>query len=98
MHFAGFSDRDIEKELSLSHQQIGRIIKKYFDFNTMDRKVGSGRKRITSDRVDRYIVREVQNNRKISVNQIKLNLRIEAVSNNTIVRRIKEGGEYNSYW
>ena len=58
-----------------------------------------GRKRKTSDTTDRNIVLQVKRSRFISASQVKQALPDGiTLSENTIRSRIKESGEFNSYW
>ena len=95
MHNADWSLRKISKQVGCGKSTlVSRFISRY----STSRKSGSGRKGKLTEREDRLIGREVMKNRRISVSQIKQNLNLEHLCNNTIVARIKKGEEFTSRW
>ena len=110
MKSAGHSSRHISRELKVNNKMIDRMFSLYEAGESLERKVGSGRKRKTSPHTDRLIIREVRRNRFITAQEIQKNL-ISVVDSpdnglnpsvnislTSIRRRIKESGEFNSYW
>lgn len=87
----------IRRDFNTTDGTIGRILKKHKTSGVITRKPGSGRKRITSATEDRAIILEVKRNPFVSSIEIAKNFST-SVSVSTIRRRIKEGGEFKSYW
>ena len=98
MHNADWSLRKTSKQVGCGKYTVQRVVSRFISRNSISRKSGSGRKRKTTEREDRLIGREVMKNRRISVSQIKQNLNLEHLCNNTIVARIKKGEEFTSRW
>ena len=98
MSDAGQSQRTIAKEVGCAQASVGAFLKKYDETGLTDRKPGSGRKRITSERDDRRIVQAALKNRRISTDEIKLETGLESISGKTIVRRLRECKQLNSHW
>ena len=71
---------------------------RFLDTNDVSRKEGQGRKRKTTPQQDRAIIREVKKCRFVSTTDILNSYPDLNVSPDTISRRIKETGEFNSYW
>ena len=88
----------ISKEVGCGKSTVQRIVSRFLSENIISRKSGPGRKRKTAERGDCLIVREVVKNCRISVSQIKQNLNLEHLCNNTIVARIKVSKEFTSGW
>lgn len=65
------------------------MVKKYKKTKTVVRKIGSGRKRATTEQTDRKIYREVRKNPRTSSRILKESLNLN-VSEKTIRRRLKE--------
>lgn len=93
----GKSQNDLVKLFDTSKGQVNRLLSKYNKTGNVDRQEGSGRRRKTSAREDRMIMRLVNKNRFTSVRDIKRELGLN-VSDDTIERRILESGEFKSYW
>ena len=94
----GNSCRTIGTLCNCSGSQVCRIIRKFLETGSIDRKTGSGRKRKTSEKMDRLIRRQVRVDRKVSSYQIRKDLELNFVSVHTIRRRITETFEFKSYW
>jgi transposase len=94
----GRSYRSIANELGTTKSTIERLMRRWDRFGDFKRKAGSGRPRKTSVQTDRLIIRTVQNDRFISASKIKSDLALTNISIDTIERRIRSLGEYNSYW
>jgi transposase len=89
--------RAIATRLQRSPETIRAVIRKYDEIGFCGRLPGSGRKRKTSDRDDRAIVREVKKNRRITAHEIQAKFGLP-VHEETIRNRIREVGEFKSYW
>ena len=86
-HESGYTD----------HTTIRRFLFKYCLTGSFKRKEGSGRRRKTTAREDRLIIREVRKKRKITAAEIKRNFKLD-VDERTVLRRIHSIGKFKSYW
>lgn len=84
----GLSNRKIGKTVKKSEKAIRNLIIKWKTTGTYQRKKGSGRRRKTTLRQDREIVRTVIKNRRITSSAIKNNLKLD-VTTKTIRNRLK---------
>lgn len=98
MHGQGHSNVQIGAAMGRSDKAVGRVLKKWFEEDSVERTKGSGRKRKTSAADDRAIVREVRKDRFISCADIVLQEPFTHLSISTISRRIRECGEFSSFW
>jgi len=98
MHSSGMSQRAIAKKLGVPRSTIQDWIHKLDRTGTTDRVSGSGRPRVTSSTDDQHIILEVKRNRLITTDEIQSNLPTLKCCKETIRNRIKESGEFNSYW
>jgi transposase len=98
MHQQGISERQISEALEISRSKVHRRLQSYFQRGTMTRKKGSGRPRLTDERTDRTILREVKIDPFITCCEILVKNPELHVSPDTIRRRIIESGEFKSYW
>ena len=98
LHWSGLSQRAISSKLGVPKTTVLRWIRKINQIGTPGRVFGSGRPRITSPTDDQHIILEVKRNRLISTDEIIENVPTLKCSRDTIIRRIKESGEFNSYW
>ena len=89
---------DVAKDFGISQSTVSAIYKKYIATSSVQRKPGSGRLRITSDRDDKRIISLIQKDRFITPNELKKHEFLAHVSCSTIRRRIKQSGEFESYW
>ena len=71
MHNADWSLSKISKQVECGKCTVQRVVSRFTSQNSISRKSGSGRKRKTTEREGRLIVREVMKNSRISVSQIK---------------------------
>lgn len=94
----GKSVKSIAKELGVSRNAIRHQKCKYEQFGSLDRPIGSGRKRKTTAADDRMIIREVKKNRFVTGPELKDLTGLHHVHERTIRRRISEDQEFNSYW
>ena len=65
----GMSCRQIAKKLKRNDTCISRFVKRFKATKEYSRRSGSGRKRKTTDRDDRYIVRQALKKRRISASK-----------------------------
>ena len=98
LHAEGQSFRTIANKLQITTWQVHHAIKKFREKGTFERAPGSGRRRKTSPYQDRAMVREVRNNRFITIPEIKKLSPLAHVSMSTISRRIHKSGNFRSYW
>ena len=96
-HESGYTDHEIGKKLNRWCTTIRRFLFKYYLTGSFKRKEGSGRRRKTTAREDRLIIREVRKNRKITAAEIKRNFKLD-VDERTVLRRIHSIGKFKSYW
>mmetsp|Transcript_18904 Transcript_18904/g.31620 ORF Transcript_18904/g.31620 Transcript_18904/m.31620 type:complete len:248 (+) Transcript_18904:46-789(+) len=102
----GKSCNAICKLLGINWHTVKTILERNEAGLPLGRKEGSGRPRKTSIQTDRAIVRSVKANRFTTAREIQDALKAhgeqfngqDLVSEKTIRRRIKESGEFNSYW
>ena len=80
------------------HKVVSRVIRRWSQDRTLEYKPKPGRPRKTSPQTDRLIMRSVRANRFLSATDLKENMALQYLSSATIIRRIKETGEFNSYW
>lgn len=98
LHGQGKSYREIGRIVGSTHKVVSRVVRRFLAQKTIDRKKGSGRPRKTSPQTDRMIVRTVAGNRFTAISQISESLVLGNLSESTISRRIRETGDFNSYW
>ena len=67
----GMSCRQIAKKLKRNHTCISRFVKRFTATKEYSRRPGTGRKRKTTDRDDRYIVRQALKKRRISASKFR---------------------------
>ena len=90
--------RGLVKKVKVSKAQINRIVKKHRDTGVLGRKEGTGRKRKTTPLQDRLILRQVKKDRKSTGEEIRHSLQLQHISDRTGRNRIRESGEFKSYW
>ena len=94
----GFSYSFIANEYGVHTSTISRLCKKFTENGSIARLPGSGRKRITTEKQDMMIVRQVKQDNKTPAYRIKAELDLQNVSTRTVRRRITESGEFESGW
>lgn len=94
----GESQREICSKLGIGKTAVHNLVKKWKTEQTLDRKSGQGRKRKTSSTTDRYILTRVKRDRFVTAKAIKEQGDLGGICENTIRARIKETGEFDSYW
>ena len=98
MHNDGRPTTFIMKELGKSRETINKLIARIRAGGNVERVESSGRKRKTTPRDDKLIVRQVLKSRRVSCPSIREDLGFPHVSVQTIERRIKETGRFVSTW
>ena len=94
----GLKLSEISRKLRRAYSSVHDFFRRWIEEKTFESASGRGRKRKTTERQDRFILTLVKRNRFITIPEI---LEYECLSNvcaNTISSRIKESGEFNSYW
>ena len=89
---------DIARQEQIPAATVRRMRLRYEKFGTLERRLVTGRPRITSTRTDTLIARSVRKDRFISARQIKQDLGLTNISEQTIRNRILELCGYSSYW
>jgi len=79
-------------------RQVDNIVSKFRNGEPLGRQPGSGRPRKTTAREDRLLIRALLTDREITINQIKVAINREDLSDDTISRRIMELTGMQSYW
>ena len=92
------SFRQIGRTIGCHPNVVSRVIKRWEEEGALERKEGSGRPRKTSPQTDRFIMRSIMANSFVSVTDLKETKALAHLSENTILRRISESGEFKSYW
>ena len=93
----GMSCSEVAKRLGINKSTVSRIFSRWRLSSSIERKPGSGRKRKTTDRDDRQIMVYAKRTRFVSSSELLEALKLPKVSEDTIRRRIKQSGEFNSY-
>lgn len=91
----GRSQSQVAHELGLSKSAVQRLLKRYRETHSFDRRPGSGKKRCTTPRDDRSIVLNCLQDRTLNAKQLNQELertRGVNVSSDTVRRRLKEVG------
>ena len=94
-HQNGDSQREIAAKTLLPRETVRYIIKKYKQTKCVGNLFGRGRKRKTTETLDRLIVRKVKSDRRKSANAVKVEVETElgiSLHANTIRNRIHEAG------
>lgn len=94
----GGSYRSIALKFKRSQSTIFEIVAKYENIGSTDRKEGSGRPPKLSPRDIEHIVLCVKRNRKISAKQIRKDLGLFHVTEQTITRAIRFHSPFRSHW
>ncbi|XP_012560492.1 uncharacterized protein LOC105846365 [Hydra vulgaris] len=91
----GDSQREIAAKTLLPRETVRYIIKKYKQTKCIGNLFGRGRKRKTTETLDRLIVRKVKSDRRKSANAVKIEVETElgiSLHANTIRNRLHEAG------
>lgn len=92
----GLSNRKIGHKYGVSEAAVRKIWKKFQELGTVADKIGRGRKRKTSIKEDRRIIRETKKNSTITSRVIRENLQLN-ISERTVRRRLREAGLRNNF-
>ena len=89
------TQREIGEAVKVSQKTVCRIIKLFEETGSVQprRKGKCGRKRSTTDRDNKIILRISLMNPHLTANDIKMQQNISA-SHHTVARRLREGGRY----
>ena len=90
--------REVSKASQWSLGVVGRVLKRWKEEKSTDRKPGQGRKRKTTARQDNFIVQQVKRNRQITLTNIVKNMPGTKVSTMLVSRRIFELTDISSKW
>jgi len=94
----GMSIAEVAQRSGRSLKTVYNIWNRWSKEGTVERQEGSGRKRKTTAIEDRQIVVKAKRSRFITCAEIREEIHRPDVSLKTIARRIKESGEFASYW
>lgn len=94
----GASAATISRQLQIPDSSVRTMRERYKKIGHLETRSKGGRPRLTSARTDNLIARAVRNDRFISARQIKQDLGLVDVSEQTIRNRIFEMCGYSSYW
>ena len=95
---SGKSNVWIAKKFRRSEKSIRDLKRKFIAYQTVERAPGSGRPRKLSPRSVRHIVNNVKGDRDITAKQIRDELQLNDVSDDTIRRTIREVLGFKSYF
>lgn len=90
---AGGTVREVSSILNVSRSTLWDAVQRYQETGSYERRPGSGRKRSTSERDDRFIVNTILRNRHTTAVEVRQSLREVRnvnVSERTIRRRLRE--------
>lgn len=92
---AGHNQSQVARQLNLSRYAVRRVYQRYQETGSYSRRRGSGRKRATSHRDDRFLLTSSLRNRRLNAVQLGQQLqevREVEISRWTVRRRLAEGG------
>jgi transposase len=98
LHLEGKSNRQIGLQFGRSHQTINDLIKKIETTGNHERKGGSGRTPLLTQREARLIILAIKRDRRISAWRIRNELELFHVSERTIRRAIRLFSPFASKW
>lgn len=87
--------REISARIGCSHVAVSKVIKKIKVYGDIERKIGSGKKKITSPREDRILIKMCLSDRKKTSRELSMDLRNNhhvKVSARTVRRRLQNVG------
>ncbi|ENN77521.1 hypothetical protein D910_12134 [Dendroctonus ponderosae] len=87
------SQRAVARQLDMTRAAVRRVCKRYEETRSFHRRAGTGRRRFTTARDDRFIVSTTLRNRHFNAVQVQRQLREvrgEAISQWTVRRRLQE--------
>jgi hypothetical protein len=95
---AGYTNREISDQIGVGIASISRWHQRMIKEQSFEIMPRSGRPRKTTPRTDRTIIRKIVANRFKSKSDLEKELKLLGVSKATIFRRIREDGQFKSYW
>lgn len=87
--------RYVANDIGKHHSSISRMVRRFNETGSHDRRPGQGRKRCTNARDDRFLRQSALRNRRVTstlLNNELLTVRNVAISSRTVRRRLNEGG------
>ena len=96
LHEQHWPVRAIADEVDLYYVRVWRIIKRIQETGHWKRSPGQGRPRKTSDRVDRFIIREVKKNPFSTSQEIAAKIPGRPLSDRSVRQRIGETSQFKS--
>ena len=98
LHATGLNDYALSKKIKRNHHTVALWIARYHDEKSLDRHVGSGRKRKTNAQEEIHLAVSVKRSRNSTAKAIASNILREDLSDETIRSRIREVTGFESYW
>lgn len=89
----GLSQRVVAQRLNMTRSAVRRVCTRYEETGSFHRRPGTGRKRFTTERDDRFIISTILRNRRLNAVQVQQQLREVrgvAISQWTVRRRLQE--------
>lgn len=89
----GKSQNEIANRLNVTQSAISKVIKRFYETGTNERRAGQGRKRITSPQQDRYLRIQALRQRFVTSTSLQQEFSLTydvRISQDTIRRRLKE--------
>ncbi|XP_030749334.1 uncharacterized protein LOC115877329 [Sitophilus oryzae] len=71
----GLKQRAVARQLHMTRGAVRRVFERYEEIRSFRRRPGTGRKRYTTDRDDRFIVSTMLRNRRLNAIQVQQQLR-----------------------
>ena len=97
-HVQNMSSTAIAKLLNIGRWQVRTIVGKFMAGEPLSRRKGSGRPRKTCPEQDRKILLDIKRNPKMCARDILKENNDLKISEGTVIRRIKESGEFGNYF
>ena len=94
----GMSNRQNASLHGVGRRQVNALIQRYNAGEPLARRSGSGRPRITTSHQDKKVILDIKRNPKLCARSILSNNPGIKASESTICRRIKESGEFGSFF
>lgn len=91
LHDAGHSNHQISEMLDIPRSSVVRIVHRYQELGTVERRSRSGRPRVSDERQDRYLVQYARRHRNASVPALRAHFQGTfrlVISTSTVRRRL----------
>lgn len=91
LHDAGHSNHQIHRMLHIPRSSIVRIVARYAEAGTVERRPRSGRPRVLDEREDRYVVQYARRHRNASARALRDHFQHtfrRVISTSTVIRRL----------